>query len=1197
MSDQFVHLHVHTEFSMLDGAAKHDALFAEVARLEQPAVAMTDHGNMFGAHSFYSHAKKSGVKPIIGIEAYLAPESRFHKKPVFWGERARTGKREIDEYGESGDVSGAGAYTHMTMLAQNSTGLRNLFKLSSLASMQGFFRKPRMDKELLAEHSEGIIATSGCLAGEILTRLRLGQKEEALQAASDYKDIFGADRFFIEVMDHGIAMERNIRGELLDLAKQLELRTVATNDSHYVTADQAGHHDALLCLQTRSMLADTERFKFNGDGYHIKSSAEMREYWDTEVPGAADSTLLITEMVEGYEDAFAATNRMPQAKIMPGRTDVEVLRDEVEELIPTRFPGDSFTQEYRDQLEWELKVITEKGYSSYFLVVGDMIRWAKNNGIRVGPGRGSAAGALLSYVLHIIDIDPLQHGLLFERFLNPERDSPPDIDIDFDERQRERVIQYAKEKYGTEYFAKVITYGTIKTKAAFKDAARVHLGQPGFQLADQFSKALPAPIAAKDIPLSGIVDPQHERYAEAAEVRSLIENDQQIGKIFDTARGLEGLIRNAGVHACAHIISREPLLDVLPLWKRDDGEIITGWDGPQCEAVGLLKIDILGLVNMTTIDDTVRMVKANHGVEIEPLEIPLDDPKTYEMLGRGDSLGVFQLEGGGMQSLLKRLQPTEFPDVVAVNALYRPGPMDVNAHLDYADRKNGKKPVEPIHPELDEPLKDILGETYGLIVYQEQIMAIAQKVAGYTLGQADLLRRAMGKKKKEVMDEQFARFEAGMSERGYSKAAIDQLWATVLPFAGYAFNKSHAAAYGLVTYWTAYFKAHYPAEYMAALLTANASNKDKTAVYLSECRRMNIRVLPPDVNESVVEHTAVEGRIRFGMGAIRNVGSNVVESIVKTRKEKGRYSSFTDFLDKAEITACNKRVLESLIKAGAFDSLGHTRMALVQHHEAAVDAVIGLKRQEAMGQFDLFGADDTAPADDTSPLAHLKFTEEEWPRKQLLAYEREMLGLYVSAHPLDGAERLLAPYQDTSIAELVGGEREPGGYGKKEDQPKIAGMISGIQRRINKNGKPWAIVTLEDFDASVEVLFFPQSYEMFSDCLIEDNALAVKGRVNEREGEISVFASDAVPIDITAAEHAPGSEPPLVLRADIKKLSDDTIAELRSTLGTYRGETPVHVHLGKTRLELPAWRVKVCTELVSELKSVRGIAIERVGAA
>ncbi|GAB2677400.1 DNA polymerase III subunit alpha [Saccharopolyspora gloriosae] len=1192
MSDRFVHLHVHTEFSMLDGAAKHDALFAEVARLEQPAVAMTDHGNMFGAHSFYAQAKKAGIKPIIGIEAYVAPASRYHKKPMFWGERARTGKKEVDEYGESGDVSGAGAYTHMTMVAQNSTGLRNLFKLSSLASTEGFFRKPRMDKELIAEHSEGIIATSGCLAGEILTRLRLGQKQEALQAASDYKDIFGADRFFIEVMDHGIQMERDIRTELLDIARQLELRTVATNDSHYVTADQAGHHDALLCLQTRSTLADTDRFKFNGDGYHIKSSAEMREYWDTEVPGAADSTLLITDMVEGYEEAFAATNRMPQAKIKPGSTDVEVLRDEVEEFIPTRFAGDSFTQEYRDQLEWELKVITEKGYSSYFLVVGDMIRWAKDNGIRVGPGRGSAAGALLSYVLHIIDIDPLKHGLLFERFLNPERDSPPDIDIDFDERRRDEVIAYAKQKYGEEYFAKVITYGTIKTKAAFKDAARVHLGQPGFQLADQFSKALPAPIAAKDIPLSGIVNPKHERYAEATEVRALIEKDAQIGKIFDTALGLEGLIRNAGVHACAHIISREPLLDVLPLWKRDDGEIITGWDGPQCEDVGLLKIDILGLVNMTTIDDTVRMVKANHGVEIEPLDIPLDDAPTYELLGRGESLGVFQLEGGGMQSLLKRMAPTRFGDIVACVALYRPGPMDVNAHLDYADRKNGKKPVEPIHAELDKPLEDVLGETYGLIVYQEQIMAIAQQVAGYTLGQADLLRRAMGKKKKEVMDEQFARFEAGMAEREYSKEAINQLWATVLPFAGYAFNKSHAAAYGLVTYWTAYLKAHYPAEYMAALLTANAHNKDKTGVYLSECRRMGIRVLPPDVNESVVGHAAVDGRIRFGMGAIRNVGANVVESITKTRKTKGRYTSFTDFLDKIEITACNKRVIESLIKAGAFDSLGLTRMALTQHHEAAVDAVISLKRQEAMGQFDLFGgADDTSASDDSSPLAHLQFTNEEWPRKQLLAYEREMLGLYVSAHPLDGAERLLRPYQDTSIAELVGGEREPSNNGKEE--AKIAGMISGIQRRLNKNGQPWAIVTLEDFDASVEVLFFPKSYEMFSDCLIEDNAMAVKGRVNEREGEISVFAADAVPVDIAAAEHSPGSAPPLVLRVDAKRITKEIVAELRNTLGSYKGDTPVHIHLSRTRLELPAWPVKVCTELVSELKSVRGIAIER----
>lgn len=1176
---------------MLDGAAKLSPLFAEAARLGQPAVAMTDHGNMFGAHAFYRQAQKTGVKPIIGIEAYVAPYSRFHKKPVFWGEARQRG---TDEYGEGGDVSGAGAYTHMTMLARTSRGLRNLFRLSSIASFEGHYRKPRMDKELISQFSDGIIATTGCPSGEVQTRLRLGQYEEAVRAAAEYRDIFGAENFFLELMDHGLPIERSVRENLLKIGKEVGIRPLATNDSHYVTVDQADAHGALLCVQSGKTLSDENRFKFDGNGYYLKSAQDMRDYWDTEVPGAADATLHIADMVEDYDDVFAGKNRMPQAKILPGRTDVDVLREEVEHYIPTRYP-EGFPQTHRDQLEWELQVITQKGYSSYFLVVGDMVRWAKSNGIRVGPGRGSAAGALLSYILHITDMDPLKHGLIFERFLNPERDSPPDIDIDFDDHRRDEVIAYAKDKYGSENFAKVITYGTIKTKAALKDAARVHFGQPGFAIADKITKALPPPVSAKDIPLAGIVDPEHERYTEAAEVRGLIESDPTVAKIFETARGLEGLTRNAGVHACAHIISREPLLDVLPLWRRDDGEIITGWDGPQCEDVGLLKIDILGLSNMTTIDDTIRMVRANHGDAIEPLQLPLDDPATFEMLGRGESIGVFQLEGGGMQSLLKRMQPTTFEDIIACVALYRPGPLDVNAHLDYADRKNKRKPVQPIHPSLADALEPILGNTYGLIVYQEQVMQIAQQLAGYTLGQADLLRKAMGKKKKEVIEAEEAKFLQGMQDGGFQREAAQTLWDVILPFAGYAFNKSHAAAYGLITYWTAWLKAHYPAEYMAALLTTTADNKDKTAVYLAECRRMGIKVLPPDVNESAVFFSAVGGNVRFGLGAIRNVGSGVAEAIIRTREGKGTYTSFADFLGKAEAQVCGKRVTESLIKAGAFDSLGHTRQALITVHEEAVDAMSSLKRQEALGQFDLFGdGGDADSADsDTSPLTHLRYTPEEWPRKQLLAYEREMLGLYVSAHPLDGAQRLLAAFQDTGIADLVGGERDTG-----KDQVKIAGIISGLQRRINKNGMPWAIATVEDLDAGVEVLFFPKSYEVFADLLAEDAAIAVKGRVNERDGAISVVASEAVPVDISAAESAAegAGDLPLVLRVDPDKLDRDAVTELRSALRAHRGMTPVYVVVDGTRLTkmlLPDYSVQICDELLMEInKGVRGVMVD-----
>ncbi|GAB3682724.1 DNA polymerase III subunit alpha [Saccharopolyspora tripterygii] len=1185
--DPFVHLHVHTEYSMLDGAAKVGALFSEAQRLGMPAVAMTDHGNMFGADEFYQQARKTGIKPIIGIEAYVAPGNRFQKKPIFWGEAKQRG---TDEFGEGGDVSGAGAYTHMTMFARDATGLRNLFALSSRASFEGMYRKPRMDKELIAEHAEGIIATTGCPSGEVQTRLRLRQFDEALRAAAEYQEIFGEENFFLELMDHGLPIERSVRQGLLDISKKLGIPPLATNDSHYVTADQAESHGALLCVQSGKTLSDDSRFKFDGDGYYLKSAEEMREYWDSEVPGAADNTLLVAEMVESYEDVWSFQDRMPRISDGSGLSERELLEGEIEQYLPTRYP-DGASQECLERIKTELDVLDTKGYCAYFLVVGDLTRWAKSQGIHVGPGRGSAAGSLLAYILHITNLDPLEHGLIFERFLNPERDSPPDIDLDFDDRRRDEVLQYAITKYGRDKVAQVITFGKIKTKAAIKDAARVHHGQPGFAIADKISKALPPPIAAKDIPLSGIVDPQHERYTEASEVRSLIETDPSVSQIFNTARGLEGLIRNAGVHACAVILSSQPLMGAVPLWARDDGSIITGWDYPSCEAIGLLKMDFLGLSNLTILGDSLEMVKDNHGLEIDLSSLALDDAKTYELLARGESLGVFQLEGGGMRELLKRMQPTEFGDVVAANALYRPGPMEVNAHLDYADRKNGKKPVEPIHPELDEPLRDILAETYGLIVYQEQIMAIAQKVAGYSLGRADILRRAMGKKKKEVLDQEFEGFQAGMRDQGFSDQAIDKLWATVLPFAGYAFNKSHAAGYALVAYWTAYLKANHPAEYMAGLLTSNGDNKDKMAVYLAECRRMGVQVLSPDVNDSQDTFAAVDGNIRFGMSAIRNVGSNVVASIVSSREEKGRYTSFTDFLDKSEILACNKRVIESLIKAGAFDSLRHTRMSLSQHHEAAVDAVIGLKRQQAMGQFDLFGAENDADtAESASPLAHLQFTGDEWPRKQLLAYEREMLGLYVSAHPLDGAQRLLAPYQDAGIAELVGGERESAG-GK--EQIKIAGMISGIQRRINKNGHPWAIVTLEDLDASVEVLFFPKSYEMFADCLIEDTAMAVKGRINEREGAISVFASDALPIDISAAEADPSGDSAFVIKVPVGRVDRSLVRELKRTLQAHSGTTPVHLKLqsqsGTTRMVLSSdFFVSTENGLQGELKGLLG---------
>ncbi|MBN9744007.1 DNA polymerase III subunit alpha [Amycolatopsis sp. A1MSW2902] len=1190
-NDSFVHLHVHTEYSMLDGAAKIGPLFAEAARLNMPAVGMTDHGNMYGGDEFYQTSKKHGIKPIIGIEAYIAPESRFHKKPVFWGQASQRGS---DEFGEGGDVSGGGAYTHMTMVAGNATGLRNLFKLSSLASIQGYYRKPRMDRELIAENASGIIATTGCPSGEVQTRLRLGQREAAIQAASDYKDIFGAGNFFLELMDHGLPIERSVREGLLEIGKLLDLPPLATNDSHYVTKDQADTHSALLCVQAGKTLNDPTRFKFDGDGYFLKSAEEMREYWDREVPGAADNTLLIAERVESYEDVYTHKDRMPVFDVPEGHTDASWLRHQVAEGLKWRFP-EGIPDGYEERCDYELGVIEGKGFPSYFLITADLIQHAREVGILVGPGRGSAAGALVAYALGITNLDPIPQKLLFERFLNPERMSMPDIDIDFDDRRRGEMIRYATDKYGSDRVAQVITFGTIKTKAAIKDSARVHFGQPGYSIADRISKALPPPIMAKDIPLSGIVDSKHERYAEAAEVRTLVETDEECKTIFDTARGLEGLIRNAGVHACAVIMSSEPLTDAIPVWQRDDGSIITGWDYPSCEAIGLLKMDFLGLRNLTVIGDALENIKANRGEEIDLDRLGFDDPEAYKLLGRGDTLGVFQLDGGAMRDLLRRMQPTGFEDIIAVLALYRPGPMGMNAHNDYADRKNNRQQIKPIHPQLEEPLREILSETYGLIVYQEQIMQIAQKVAGYTMGRADTLRRAMGKKKKEVLEKEYEGFEEGMKssplvEGGFSPEAVKALWDTILPFAGYAFNKSHAAAYGLIAYWTAYLKSNYTAEYMAALLTSVGDNKDKSAIYLSECRRLGIKVLPPDVNESALRFAAVGNDIRFGLGAVRNVGANVVESIIKTREEKGKYSSFTEFLDKSELVACNKRVIESLIKAGAFDSMGHTRLSMIQVHEDAVEAVVPLKRQEAMGQFDLFGsfgADDGDAAEaapSSSPLAHLKFGEEEYPRKQLLAYEREMLGLYVSAHPLDGAERILRKHAPKPIAALLA---DP----PKEGEVVISGLLTSLERRVNKKGEPWAICTVEDMDAALEVLFFAKAYSMFAADLVEDNAVLVKGRVNWREDKMSVFGGGLVPLDLSEIGNG-DEEPPLVLLAAAEKIDQAVVSELKSTLLAHKGDTPVHLKLvgkNQTVFALYDYPVKVSSMLIGELKGIPGI--------
>ncbi|HEY3715466.1 MAG TPA: DNA polymerase III subunit alpha, partial [Jatrophihabitantaceae bacterium] len=816
-SDSFVHLHVHTEYSMLDGAARLGEMFAETARLGMPAIAMTDHGNVFGAYDFYKQATAAGIRPIIGMEAYLTPNtSRYERTRVRWAS------------GGENDVSGGGAFTHMTLLAENTTGMHNLFRLSSRSSLEGFFYKPRADRELLSEYVEGLIGTTGCPSGEIQTWLRIGDYDKARASAAEFRDIFGKDNFYLELMDHGLDIETRVHEDLLRLGRDLGLPMIATNDLHYTHAEDADTHEVLLCVQSGKTMADPNRFKFDARDFYVKSPAEMRSLWADkyDLREACDNTLLIAERCE--VSFTEGANYMPRFPVPEGENEESWFVKEVERGLLVRYPA-GVPDNVRKQADYETGVIVQMGFPGYFLVVADFINWAKENGIRVGPGRGSGAGSIAAYAMRITDLDPLQHGLIFERFLNPDRVSMPDFDVDFDERRRGEVIRYVSEKYGDDRVAQIVTYGTIKAKQAVKDAARV-LGYP-FSMGDRITKVMPPPVMGKDVPLAKIFDSQHERYGEGGEFRALYNADDEVKKVVDQAKGLEGLKRQWGVHAAGVIMSSHPLLDLIPIMKREqDGAIITQFDYPTCEKLGLMKMDFLGLRNLTVLDDAVLNIKANRGEDIVLEELPLDDQPTYDLLARGDTLGVFQLDGGPLRALLRSMRPDNFEDISAVIALYRPGPMGANSHNEYADRKTGRKPVVPIHPELEDAQKALLGDTYGLIIYQEQVMAIAQRVAGYSLGQADILRRAMGKKKKSELDKQFAGFEAGMRERGYSVGAVKMLWDILLPFSDYAFNKAHSAAYGLISYWTAYLKANYRSEYMAALLTSVKDDKDKMAV-------------------------------------------------------------------------------------------------------------------------------------------------------------------------------------------------------------------------------------------------------------------------------------------------------------------------------------------------------------------------------
>ena len=1138
-NDSFVNLHVHTDYSILDGAAKIADLVDYVKELGQTAVGITDHGNMHGAYEMWSTAVKAGIKPIIGIEAYVTPDTaRQDKTRVHWG----------TEDQRSDDVSGGGAITHMTMWAENDEGLVNLMKASSVANLEGLFGKwPRMDKEVLSTYHKGIIATTGCPSGIVQTRLRLGQFDEALRAAGEYQDIFGKENYYVELMDHGLEIEHRVRNGLIEIARKIGAPLVVTNDSHYVTAEGADAQDDMLCINSGARKDDPDRFKFNGSGYYIRSAQEMREMFK-EFPEACDNTLEIAErcnvMFDDHEDgAF-----MPEFDCPEGWDATSLFLKKVDDGLKVRYP-DGVPEEVAKQADYECGVICQMQFCGYFLVVSDYINWAKTHGVMVGPGRGSAAGSMVSYAMGITELDPLKHGLIFERFLNPERVSLPDIDVDFDPEGRMKVLEYVTQKYGRDKVAQCVTYGTFKTKKAIKDSSRIM----GFEygVGDRLCKALPPSVGGKDIKLKDVYNPDAPRYSEAEEFRKLVSESEDYKRIYDKACGIEDLNRQTGVHACATIMASNPITDTAPLMKRTDGTVTTAFEYHTCETLGLVKMDFLGLANLTVMRDTIENIEINQHKHIELGQIPLDDKETYQLLSRGDTLGVFQLDSDGMRGLLRQLKPDNFNDISALIALYRPGPMDMNSHINYAKRKNGLQEITPIHPEVDEPLKGVLGETYGLIVYQEQVQSAARILAGYSLGRADVLRRAMGKKKPEVLAKEQGPFFQGMMDHGYSREAAQAVWDVFLPFAGYAFNKAHSAAYGLISYWTAYLKTHYPVEFMAALLQNERDNKDKTALYLGEARRMGIHVLQPDINESVSHYSAVGDIVRFGLGAIRNVGDKVVEDIVKERNENGKFTDFLDFVKRVPITVLNKRVIESLIKGGAFDSLNPNRRALFTVSGEAIDQYVPIKRHEAEGVFDLFsvmGDDDNKEVLKDALISIPDIPD--WDKHTRLTFERDMLGLYVSDHPLNGMSAVLDRMSDVSIAKAIEMGHQAGDHAN-DIRVAIAGLITDVTRKVNKKGIPWAIITVEDLDASIHCMCFNPMYPKVQDKLMQDNLVRVSGSLSARDDEVEMRANDVELI------HADAADDPLEITLAWSQCSLDNLTKLAAVLQRHSGLSPV----------------------------------------
>lgn len=1144
---RFVHLHCHTQYSLLDGANKIELLLDRVRELKQPAVAMTDHGNLFGAVAFYAEATRHGIKPIIGCEIYVAPTSRFERKGVDRGNK---------EYNH-----------HLILLAMNRDGYRNLCKLVTLGYTEGFYYRPRVDKELLAAHHQGLIALSACLQGEVASALSAGQVEKARAAAQSYASIF-KDRYYLEIQDNKIPEQERVNRLILELAEELSIPVVATNDCHYRQRDDAEAHDVLLCVQTGKTVQDENRLRMATDELFVKSAEQMREGFAYCLQ-AVERTLEIAGRCN-LEMEFGRYHfprfDPPQGKSLDDYLD-ELARCGLKERLKGVKAERSQEHEeklsvYEERLGYELEVIKRMQFSGYFLIVADFINYAKDHGIPVGPGRGSAAGSLVAYALRITDLDPIRHGLLFERFLNPERRSMPDIDVDFCIRGRDQVIQYVKERYGPDKVAQITTFGTLKAKAAIKDVGRAL----GFSFAetDAIAKLVPAPKQGFDYPLV-------ESLKLEPRLQGLMKSDPKVRTLIEHALRLEGLTRHASTHAAGVVLSNLPLIDRLPLYLDKDGGVVTQFDMESVEKIGLVKFDFLGLKTLTLIHDCIKLIQTSRGARIALDELPLDDKKTYGLLGSGNTTGIFQLESSGIREMTVKIRPHCFEDLVAILALYRPGPLDSGMAEEYIKRKHGRQQIRYLHPDLEPVLKD----TYGVIVYQEQVMQIAQRLAGYSMGEADILRRAMGKKDPEEMASQRERFIQGAVKNRIDRKRAGEIFDQMETFARYGFNKSHSAAYALISYQTAYLKSHYPVEFMAALLSSEMGDTDKVIKNLAECRERGIEVLPPDINESRADFTVVGGKIRFGLAAVKNVGGKAVDATLESRERDGGFKSIFDFCRRIDLSVVNRRVVESLIKCGALDSTGVSRGRMMAALDEAMRAGQAYQRGRQSHQISIFDA--LGDAGVGAPAVDVYPEVEEWSAQELLGFEKESLGFYITGHPLDKYEKEMRRVCSGTVATL----KEKAANG----EVKVGGVVTALRLRNTKKGERYASFQLEDRTGFVEVIVWPDLYRRCMETLVVDDPIVVQGRLEVGEERVQVIANGVTPIaqasrearskrkaEVDSRAGKNGLEVHLFVRGS--EVTSEELRQLYDTLLAHPGPCPVYLHLlmpeeGETVIELP----------------------------